>query len=133
MRASFLCDTKYYMQPTNRAVATTELLLILPSALFMTALVVRTLQPLGGEPARTAEQIVQWYAERQWTLWIPLIVLPLAVLVTGCATLMPTLKLSGARQTLAAIRKNPASLIVSAATLTAGIFLVIVVLHMLAN
>ena len=121
------------MQPTNRAVATTELLLILPSALFMTALVVRTLQPLGGEPARTAERIVTWYAERQWTLWVLLIALPLAVLITGCATLMPTLKPSDARQTLAAIRAHPSTLFVGAATLTAGVFLVIVVLHMLAN
>jgi hypothetical protein len=117
------------MQTVKRAVATTELLLILPAALFITALVARTLQPPGGEPARIAERIVMWYAERQWTLWILLIALPLSVLVTGCATLMK----NDARQTLAAIRAQPAMLLVAAATLTAGVFLVIVVLHMLAN
>jgi hypothetical protein len=121
------------MQTGKRAIATTELLLILPATLFMTALVVRMLQPLQNEPARTAERIVQWYAERQWTLWVLLIALPLTVLVTGCTTLMSTLKKRDARQTLAAIRAHPATLLVAAATLTAGVFLGIVVLHMLAN
>jgi hypothetical protein len=117
------------MNTVRRAIATMELLLILPAALFMTALVVRMLQPLQNEPASTAERIVQWYAERQWTLWILLIALPMAVLVTGCATLTQ----SDTRQTLAAIRAQPATLLVAAATLTAGSFLVIVVLHMMAN
>jgi hypothetical protein len=121
------------MHTVRRAIATTEVLLILPAALFIAALVVRTLQPLEGEPARTAERIVMWYADRQWTLWILLIALPLTVLVTGCATLMPTLKQSDTRQTLAAIGAHPATLLVAAATLTAGVFLVIVALHMLAN
>jgi hypothetical protein len=112
------------MHTGKRAIATTELLLILPATLFMTALVVRTLQPLQNEPARTAERIVMWYAERQWTLWILLIALPLAVLVTGCAALMR----NNARETLAAIRAHPAALLIAAATLTAGVFLVIVVL-----
>jgi hypothetical protein len=117
------------MQTDKRAIATTELLLILPATLFMTALVVRTLQPLQNEPARTAERIVTWYAERQWTLWILLIALPLAVLVTGCATLIR----GDVQETLSAIRAHPAALFIAAATLTAGVFLVIVVLHMLAN
>jgi cytochrome b561 len=125
------------MNTVRRTIATTEVLLILPAALFMTALVVRALQPLGSEPAHTAERIVQWYAERQWTLWILLIALPLAVLITGCATLVPTmkptLKQRDARQTLAAIPARPATVIVAAETLTAGVFLVIVILHMLAN
>lgn len=121
------------MNTVRRAIATTELLLILPATLFMTALVARALYPLGSEPAHTAERIVQWYAERQWTLWILLVALPLAVLVTGCATVVPTFKQGDARQTLAAIRAHPATLFIAAATLTAGVFLVIVVLHMLAN
>ena len=117
------------MHSANRAIATTELVLILPAALFMTALVVRTLQPLGGQPARIAEQIVQWYADRPWTLWVLLLALPLAVIVTGCTTLMQ----SDARQNLAAIRAHPTMRFLAAETLTAGVFLVIVVLHMLAN
>jgi hypothetical protein len=117
------------MNAAKRAIATTELLLILPAALFMTSLVVRMLQPLEDEPAGTAERIVMWYAEREWTLWILLIALPLAMLVTGCATLIR----SDAVQTLAAIRAHPTTLLIAATTLTAGGFLVIVVLHMLAN
>src|SRR5579862_8843062 len=98
------------MQTGSRTIATTELLLIFPATLFMTALVVRTLQPLQNEPARTAQRIVMWYAEREWTLWILLIALPLAVLVTGCATLIR----GNARQTLAAIRAHPATLFIAA-------------------
>jgi hypothetical protein len=111
------------MNTVNRAIAATELVLVSPAALFMAALLVRTLQPIEDEPAHTAGRIVMWYAERQWTLWILLIALPLAVLVTGCATLMQS----------DAIRANPTTLFVAAVTLSAGGFLVIVVLHMLAN
>ena len=117
------------MQTGKRAIAATELLLLFPAALFMTALFVRILPPLEDEPVRIAERIVAWYAERQWTLWVLLIALPLAVVVTGCATLMR----GDARQTLAAIRANLATRSVAAATLTAGGILLIVVLHMLAN
>jgi len=117
------------MQTGKRAIAITELLLIFPATVFMTALAVRMLQPLQNEPARTAERIVQWYAARPWTLWILLIALPLTVLVTGCAVLMR----NNTREILAAIRAQPATLFVAAVTLTAGVFLVIVVLHMLAN
>jgi hypothetical protein len=126
------------MHTVKRAIATTELLLIFPAALFMTALFVRNLQLLQYEPARTAQQVVIWYARRQWTLWVLLIAMPLGVLVIGGATLlrgwMGDVELSpDVRQTLAAYRAQPATLFVAAATLTAGGILVIVVLHMLAN
>jgi hypothetical protein len=99
---------------------------------------VRELQPLQNEPAHTAQQVVMWYAARLWTLWVLLIALPLAVLVTGCVTLagnwpdeveLP----QSAQQTLAAIRTDRAMLFVAATTLTAGAVLAIVVMHMLAN
>ncbi len=126
------------MNTFRRAIATTELLLIFPAALFMIALFVRKLQPLQFEPARTAQRIVLWYAGRQWTLWLLLIALPFAVLVTGCATLLRSWNVDGAlpqdaRQRLAAARAHPTTLFVAAATLTAAAVLVIVVLHMLAN
>jgi hypothetical protein len=76
------------MNTTKRLLATTELLLISPAVLFMTALFMRKMGPLQYEPAHTADQIAMWYAGRQWTLWALLIVLPLVVLVTGCATLL---------------------------------------------
>src|SRR5258708_12002912 len=71
----------------TRIIAAMELALIFPAALFMTALVVRSLSPLPYEPAHTAQQLVMWYAGRMWTLWVLLLALPFTVLVTGCATL----------------------------------------------
>ena len=73
-----------------------------------------------------------------WTLWVLLLALPFAVLVTGCATLLRDWNRdvelpSSARQSLAVIRAHPATLFVAATTLTAAGILVIVVLHMLAN
>ena len=122
----------------KRLLATTQLLLILPAALFMIALVVRGLQPLQFDPARPAEKIVMRCAGRQWTLWMLLIGLPIAVLVIGCAAWLPRWNPAGearpaGRQMLAAIRADPAMLMVAASTLTAGVVLVVVAAHMLMN
>lgn len=123
----------------KRAIATTELLLVFPAALFMTAVFVRSLQPLEYEPAHTAQRIVDWYAVRpRIGLWVLLIALPLAVLVTGCGTLLRAWNREmelrqAARQTLGAIRAHLATLVVAAATLTAGGILSIVALHMLTD
>src|SRR5437667_3925851 len=77
------------MQTIKRTVAAAELVLILPAALFMTALVVRALQPVQFEPAHTAQQIVDWYAARPRVgLWVALIMVPLAVLLSGAVTLL---------------------------------------------
>jgi hypothetical protein len=124
------------MNTTKRAVA--QLLLIFPAILFMGALVVRQLSPLQNEPAHTAHRIVMWYAGRVWTLWVLLITLPLAVLVTGCVTLArdwrDDLELrQAAQQTLSAIHADRAMLFVAAMTLTAGVILAIVAIHMAAN
>src|SRR5437660_5554596 len=98
------------MNTIRRAIAATEILLIFPAVLFMTSLFVRNLQPVQYEPAHTAQRIVMWYSERPHVgLWVLLIALPVAVLVTGGATLLRTwnddavLRLA-ARQTLVAIR-----------------------------
>ena len=115
-----------------------QLLLIFPAVLFMGALVVRNLSPMQNEPAHTAQQIVMWYAGRMWTLWVLLIALPLAVLVTGCITFGRNWSggaglLQGTKQALAVIRADGAMLVVALLTVTAGVILMIVVLHMLAN
>ena len=107
----------------------------------MGALVVRELQPLQNEPARTAQQLVIWYAVRMWTLWVLLLALPFAVLVTGCVTLARNWRHwrldiqppQALQQTLAAIRADRAMLFVAATTLMAGAILAIVALHMAAN
>jgi len=127
------------MKIMKRAIAATELLLIFPAALFMTALVVRNLQPLEYEPAHTAERIVTWYSGRPHIgLWVLLIALPMTVLSTGCGTLLrnwrrDTALRQAARHTLAAMRAHIAMLLVAGATLTAGGILAIVALHVLTD
>ena len=130
---------KVLMKTKRYAIATTELLLIFPAALFMAALFVRNLQPLQYEPAHTAQQIVDWYAVRpRIGLWGLLIGLPLVVLVTGCGTLLrrwsneAELRLA-ARHTLAALVAHLATVLIAGATLAAGGFLAIVALHVLTD
>ena len=122
----------------KRALAAAQLLLMFPAILFMGALVVRQLSPLQDEPAHTAHRIVMWYAGRMWTLWALLITLPLAVLVTGCVTLLrswsnvPELPYR-AQHGLAAIYADRPMLCIAMMTLTAGVVLAIVAIHMAAN
>ena len=127
------------MKTTRRVIAATELLLIFPAALFMSALFVRNLQPLQYEPAHTAQRIVMWYAQRQRVgLWGLLIALPLIVLVTGCGTLRRCWNRDAElRQavwnTLTAVRPHLATLLVAVETLTAGGVLAIVALHLMTD
>ncbi len=127
------------MRFTNFRLAAAELLLIFPSALFMTALFVRNLQPPQYEPARTAQWIVTWYALRpRMGLWVFLMALPAIVLVSGCATLWRRwsndVELRRAAQhTVAALRPHLETLFVAAATLTAATVLAIVALHVLTD
>jgi hypothetical protein len=130
-----LCAIKFFMRWPTRIIAIFDLLLISPAALFMTALVLRTLQ---SEPSHTAQRIVMWYSARMWTLWVLLLALPFTVLVTGGAVLLHgrSRDLAPPNATwlsLATLRAQPASLFVAATTLTAASILVIVVLHMLGN
>jgi hypothetical protein len=123
------------MNTTRRTIAATQALLISPAILFMGALIVRQLSPLQHEPAYTAQRIVMWYAGRMWTLWMLLITLPLAVLVTGCLTFLRSRRElpRGVQDGFAAIHIDSAMSFVAAMTLTAGIVLAIVAIHMLAN
>jgi hypothetical protein len=122
----------------TRIIAVLEVVLILPAALFMTALALRNLQPPQYESAHIAQKLVMWYAERMWTLWVLLLGLPFTVLVSGCAALLRSwnrdivLPLT-ARQSLAVVRAHLATLFIAATTLIAGVILAIVVLHLLAN
>lgn len=122
----------------TRVIAVMELVLIFPSVLFMIALVLRNLQPLQYEPARSAQQLVMWYAGRMWTLWFLLLGLPFIVLVSGCDELLRSynrdilLPLTS-QKSLAMVRAHLPSLFIAATTLMAGVILAIVVLHVLAN
>jgi heme/copper-type cytochrome/quinol oxidase subunit 2 len=126
------------MNPARRAIAATQTLLIFPAILFMCALILRQMSPLQHEPAYTSQQIVMWYAGRMWTLWVLLITLPLAVVVTGCLTFLRSWskdqELSrNAQKWSAAIHGDPVMLFVGVLTLTAGVVLAIVAAHMAAN
>ena len=122
----------------TRIIAVLELVLIFPAALFMTALMLRNLQPLQYEPAGSAQQLVMWYAGRTWTLWVLLLGLPFIVLVSGCAELLRgwnrdiILRLTS-RKSLAKVRTHLAFLFLAATTFIAGVILAIAVLHVLAN
>lgn len=127
------------MRLIKYTIATAELLLIFPSALFMTALFVRNLQPPQYEPAHSAQQIVAWYAMRpRIGLWGLLIALPFAVLVTGCGTLWrrwnDEVELRQATlHTLATFRTHLPMLLIAGATLAAWGILAIVALHLLTD
>jgi hypothetical protein len=101
----------------KHTIATMELVLIFPAALFLTAVAAPS---LISQPAPTAQRLVMWYAERMWTLWVLLLALPLAALVIGCATLLR-------------LRPDLGTLFVAVTTLAAGGVVTIVILHMLAN
>jgi cytochrome b561 len=125
------------MKSIKPSVAVAELLLIFPATLFMASLVVRSLQPTQYEPAHTAQRIVDWYAHSVHIgLWVLLIAFPLIVLAIGCITLLrawnsnPELR-DATHQTLAALRAHLATLLVTAATVAAGVILAIVALHMI--
>jgi hypothetical protein len=122
----------------TRIIAVVGLVLIFPAALFMTALALRNLQPLQYEPARSAQQLVMWYAGRMWTLWVLLLGLPFIAVVSGCAELRRSWRRDivlplTSRKSLAMVRARLASLFIAATTVIAGVILVIVVLHVLAN
>jgi hypothetical protein len=94
----------------------------------MTALIVRTLNPLHYALANTAQRLVMWYAGRIWTLWVLLLALPFAALVTGCAVLKQNWTRHNKPMQFARD-----SLAVASTTFAAGGILAIVILHMLAN
>jgi hypothetical protein len=104
------------------------LALIFPALLFLAAVVVRYVPPM----AEPAQRVVMWYATRTWTLWVLLIALPLAALITGGVKLLWNVGASNSRPALLVATAGPARLIV-VETVTAGMILTVVILHMLAN
>lgn len=131
---------KAHMHKTlDRTIAATELLLLFPAALFMTALFVRNLTPLPNEPARTAQRIVMLYASSVHVgLWILLIGLPLVVLAVGCATLLRRWSADASlreatMQTIRAVWAHLATLLIAGATVAAGGILAAVAVHVLTD
>jgi len=130
---------KVSMKTIKRTIATTELLLVFPAALFMTALFVRDIQPAQYEPAHTALRLVEWFSARPHLgLDVCLIALPFAALVIGGATVLRSWRSEAklrqaALETLAAVRSHLATLLIAGATVMAGGILAIVALHMITD
>lgn len=125
------------MTRIKRTLATTELLLVFPAALFMTALFVRNLQPAQYEPAQTARRLVDWFSARPFLgLDVFLIALPFAAIVIGGAALLHGWRSDAelrrtAQGTLVAVRAHLATLLIAGATLMAGGILAVVAVHMI--
>jgi len=115
-----------------------QLVLIIPAALFMTAVLVTAGDTPKYDLARLAQRIDIWYSGRIWTLWLLLLALPCIVLIAGCATLLATWKhdvevLHSSGRSLATIQAPLATLGVVGTTFASAAILAIVMLHMLAN
>jgi hypothetical protein len=127
------------MNVIKRTIATAELLLVFPAALFMTALFLRNIQPQQYEPARSAQRVVDWFAARpRLGLAICLIALPLAAVVIGGATVLRTWRQDAelnqaALETLGIVRRHLATLLIAGATLVAGGILAIVAAHVITD
>jgi hypothetical protein len=127
------------MNTTKRAIATVEILLVFPAALFMTALFVRNIQPAPYEPAETGRRLVQWFSTKPLLgLDVFLIALPLAALVIGGATVLRSWRSDAelrraALTTLREVRSHLATLLIAGATLAAGCILAIVALHVITD
>ncbi len=125
------------MRTIKRTIAATELLLVFPATLFMTALFVRNIQPTEYEPAHTAQRLVDWFSARPHLgLDVFLIALPFAAFVIGGATVLRSWRSDAefrqaALETLAAVRAHLATLLIAGATVMAGGILAIVALHMI--
>lgn len=134
--------TLYYkvsMNTCKRFIATLELLLIFPAALFMAALFMRNVQPPPYEPAQTAGHIVDWFAARPHLgLDVLLIGMPFAALLIGCATALRAWRndervRQAALEMVLIIRAHVAALIIVGTTLLAAGILSIVALHMITD
>ena len=130
---------KARMRTLTRVVAAMQLALIFPAALFLTAVLVAAGDAPQYDLARIAQRVVSWYSGRMWTLWLLLLALPFAALVSGGVTLLRNLNRDvelphAERPSLATITPAPlATLSVAVTTVAAGVILAIVALHMLAN
>ena len=139
MTCHSLCITKHFMNTMKRTLAATELVLVFPAALFMTALFVRDIQPPQYEPAHTALRVVGWFSARPVLgLDVLLIALPFAAFVIGCASVLRNWRSDaelrrGALEALAAVRAHLATVLIAGATLISGGILAIVALHVITD
>lgn len=127
------------MKLLRRSLAALEITLILPAALFMTALFLRSIQPTQFQPSHAAQQIVDWYAARPHLgLWILLIALPLLVLTTGIVSLTHQWRndsemRQATRTLISIVRSHASALLVGGASLVSASILAIVAMHLMTD
>ena len=124
------------MRLDKRIVVAVQLLLIIPAALFIVALLVRDLQPLLDQAAYIARLVVIWYSERVWTLWLFLAALPFTVFVLGSGALMQdwTARLDPRHvnpRTSVVIDFQPTAIAIWALTMLSAVILTVVAVHVL--
>jgi ABC-type Fe3+ transport system permease subunit len=120
------------MKAILRAVAMFELLLILPAALFMSALFLREVQPLAQ-----SGRVIAWFSHHVVLgLYVFLIAMPLLALVVGCAMVLSNWGRDAEFRTatleiLSIARAHVASAVIAGATLMAGGILAMVAMHLM--
>lgn len=121
------------MKTLKRVIAISEVLLIFPATLFMTALFLREVQP-----AAQTGRLVSWFAALpvQIGLYLLLVLLPLGALVIGGATLLRSWRRDtefreAAQKIFIIGRAHAASLLIAGTTLTAAVILCLVTMHMI--
>jgi hypothetical protein len=72
------------MKTMTRSIAAFEILFVFPAVLFMTSLVVRSIQPTQYEPAKTAARLIDWFSHHLLLgLYVSLIAMPLMAIALG--------------------------------------------------
>jgi hypothetical protein len=111
----------------KRSLALAQAVLVFPAVLFMGSVVLRYVSALHDG----AQRVVMWYAGKQWTLWLLLVALPIAVLVSGAVALLASPNPARPQGVPASGRAGMRP--VAGMTVTAWLILVIVALHVLAD
>lgn len=121
------------MKTSKFAIAIIKLILVFPAASFMTALFLRDVQP-----AAQTGRLVDWFAALpvQLGLYLLLVALPLAALIIGCASLLRSWRgdaeyRKAVLETITTVRAHLASLLTAGVTVTSGVILVLVAMHMI--
>ena len=123
---------KVSMKAIKSAIAAIESILVLPGTLFMTALFLRAVQPLAG-----TGHLVDWFSRHVVLgLYVFLVAMPLAAFATGSAIVLRSWRSDAefrraGQEMFKTVHSHAASLIIAAATLTAGSILAIVAMHMI--
>ncbi len=120
------------MKMVKRTIAITELLFIVPAALFMIALFMREVQPL-----MQTGYLIDWFSQHTFFgLYIFLIAFPVSALIIGGISLFriwqnDTELRQTALKLFSTLKANLAMLLISMVTLISVIILIIVALHMI--